>query len=101
MDDAARALLLLAERHDGSRVINIGTGKETTIRELAETIADIVGYEGEVAWDRTRPDGQPRRALDVSRSELELGFRAEMGLREGLRRTVRYYLEERLAAAPG
>ena len=100
VDDAARALLLLAERHDGSQVMNIGTGKETTIRELAEMIADIVGYEGEVAWDRTRPDGQPRRSLDVSCSELELGFRAEMGLREGLRRTVRYYLEERLAAAP-
>jgi GDP-L-fucose synthase len=99
VDDAARALLLMAERYDSSEPVNIGTGRETSIRELAETIAAATGFEGEIVWDTSRPDGQPRRALDVSRAERGFGFRAEVPLDEGIRRTVAYY-REHLAAAP-
>ena len=99
VDDAARALLLMAERYDSSEPVNIGTGQETSIRELAETIAAATGFEGEIVWDTSRPDGQPRRALDVSRAERGFGFRAEVPLDEGIRRTVAYY-REHLAAAP-
>jgi GDP-L-fucose synthase len=99
VDDAARALLLMAERYDSSEPVNIGTGRETSIRELAETIAAATGFEGEIVWDTSRPDGQPRRALDVSRAEREFGFRAQTPLDEGIRRTVAYY-REHLAAAP-
>jgi GDP-L-fucose synthase len=99
VDDAARALLLMAERYDKSDPVNIGTGQETSIRELAETIAAATGFEGEIVWDASRPDGQPRRALDVSRAEREFDFRAEIPLEEGIRRTVQYY-RQHLAAAP-
>ena len=99
VDDAARALLLMAERYDSSEPVNIGTGQETSIRELAETIAAATSFEGEIVWDTSRPDGQPRRALDVSRAERGFGFRAEVPLDEGIRRTVAYY-REHLAAAP-
>jgi len=99
VDDAARALLLMAERYDKSDPVNIGTGQETSIRELAETIAAATGFDGEIVWDTSRPDGQPRRYLDVSRAEREFGFRAEVPLEEGIRRTVEYY-REHLAAAP-
>jgi GDP-L-fucose synthase len=99
VDDAARALLLMAERYDSSEPVNIGTGQETSIRELAETIAAATGFPGEIVWDESRPDGQPRRALDVSRAERGFGFRAEVPLDDGIRRTVAYY-REHLAAAP-
>ena len=99
VDDAARALLLMAERHDSSDPVNIGTGRETSIAELAETIAAATGFEGEIVWDTSRPDGQRRRTLDVSRAEREFGFKAEIDLSEGIRRTVEYY-REHLAAAP-
>ena len=99
VDDAARALLLMAERYDSSEPVNIGTGRETSIRELAETIAAATGYEGETVWDSSRPDGQPRRKLDTSRAERGFGFRAEVELADGIRRTVEYY-REHLAPAP-
>jgi GDP-L-fucose synthase len=99
VDDAARALLLMAERYDSSEPVNIGSGQETTIRDLAETVAAATGYEGKITWDTSRPDGQPRRALDVSRAEREFGFRAEVPLAEGLRRTVEFYREQYAAAA--
>jgi GDP-L-fucose synthase len=99
VDDAARALLLMAERYDSSEPLNIGSGQETTIRDLAETVAAATGYEGKITWDTSRPDGQPRRALDVSRAEREFGFRAEVPLDEGLRRTVEFYREQYAAAA--
>jgi len=99
VDDAARALLLMAERYDSSEPVNIGSGQETSIRDLAETVAAATGYEGKITWDTSRPDGQPRRALDVSRAEREFGFRAEVPLDEGLRRTVEFYREQYTAAA--
>jgi GDP-L-fucose synthase len=88
VDDAARALLLCAEKLDASDPVNIGTGKETSIRELAETIAELAGFQGKVVWDDSRPDGQPKRYLDVARARELLGFEAETPLTEGLKRTI-------------
>jgi GDP-L-fucose synthase len=93
VDDAARALILMAERYDDSAPVNIGTGRETSIRELAELIASEAGFEGRIVWDKSRPDGQPRRYLDVHRAEEHFGFRAEVTLAEGLRETVAFYRE--------
>jgi GDP-L-fucose synthase len=88
VDDAARAMILAAERLDTSDPTNIGTGVETRIRDLAETIRSITGFQGEVVWDSSRPDGQPSRYLDVSRARELMGFESEVPLDEGLRRTV-------------
>jgi GDP-L-fucose synthase len=88
VDDAARALVLSAERLDVSDPVNIGTGKETSIRELAEAISELAGFEGETVWDDSRPDGQPKRYLKVDRARQLIGFDAEMPLEEGLRRTI-------------
>ncbi|HZO59463.1 MAG TPA: GDP-L-fucose synthase [Solirubrobacterales bacterium] len=99
VDDAARALILMAERYDSSEPVNIGTGRETTIKELAETLAAVTGFEGDIVWDSSRPDGQPRRALDVSRARERFGFEAEVGLATGLRETVAFYRSQYAAAA--
>jgi GDP-L-fucose synthase len=88
VDDAARALILCAERLNVSDPVNIGTGKETSIRELAETISELAGFAGETVWDDSHPDGQPRRYLNVDRARDLIGFEAEMSLEEGLRRTI-------------
>jgi GDP-L-fucose synthase len=88
VDDAARALLLAAERYDSSDPVNVGNGTETRIRDLAETISELVGFEGETVWDTSRPDGQPKRYLDVSRARDRFGFEAGMPLRDGLARTI-------------
>jgi GDP-L-fucose synthase len=94
VDDAARALILMAELYDSSEPVNIGTGRETTIKELAETVASATGFEGEIVWDTSRPDGQPRRALGVSRARERFGFEAEVSLAEGLRETVAFYRQQ-------
>jgi GDP-L-fucose synthase len=88
VDDAARALILAGERLDSSEPVNIGTGEETAISELAATIHALTGFEGDVVWDTSRPDGQPSRYLDVSRARELIGFEATVPLREGLRRTL-------------
>jgi GDP-L-fucose synthase len=88
VDDAARALLLAAEHYDSSEPVNVGSGLEVTIRHLAALISQLTGFEGETVWDASRPDGQPRRCLDVSRARDRMGFVAEMPLVEGLRRTI-------------
>jgi GDP-L-fucose synthase len=99
VDDAARALVLAAERLDSSVPVNIGTGRETKIRDLAEMVASAVGFEGETVWDTSRPDGQPVRYLDVSRARELFGFEAEVSLEDGLRRTVESYREGLAAPA--
>ncbi len=91
VDDCVEALLLASERYDGEEPVNLGTGVETTIRELAETIADVSGFEGEIVWDTSMPNGQPRRSLDATKAEQLFGFRAATPLREGLERTVAWY----------
>ncbi|MEX0753624.1 MAG: GDP-L-fucose synthase [Actinomycetota bacterium] len=93
VDDAARAIRLATERYEGPDPVNLGSGEEISIEDLAGKIARLVGYEGEIVWDASKPDGQPRRRLDTSRAEAEFGFRAETELDEGLRRTVDWYLE--------
>jgi GDP-L-fucose synthase len=97
VDDAARALVLAAEHLDVSDAVNVGTGVETRIRDLAEIIQRLAGFEGEVVWDETRPDGQPTRYLDVSRARELIGFEAEVPLEEGLRRTVESFRQDRPA----
>jgi len=100
VDDCARAVLLAAERYDGPEPVNVGTGEEITIRELADLIAGIVGFEGRLTTDPTKPDGQPRRCLDTSRAAERFGFRAAVPLREGLERTVAWYVQVGRRAGP-
>jgi GDP-L-fucose synthase len=99
VDDAARALLLAAERLAVSDPVNIGTGTETNIRTLAETIERLVGFEGETVWDTSRPDGQPRRFLDVSRARELIGFEAHVSLEDGLRRTIESFRAQHVHAS--
>jgi GDP-L-fucose synthase len=99
VDDAARALLLAAERLDTSEPVNVGTGTETRIRDLAETIERLVGYEGETVWDASKPDGQPKRFLDVRRARELMGFEAQVALEEGLRRTIASFREQAASVA--
>lgn len=94
VDDCVEALLLAAERYDGAAPVNLGTGVETTIRELAETIAEVADFRGEVVWDTAMPNGQPRRSLDAARAEELFGFRARVALRDGIERTVAWYRSE-------
>jgi GDP-L-fucose synthase len=91
VDDAARALLLAAERLRTSEPVNVGTGHETKIRDLAESIRTLVGFDGEIVWDSTKPDGQPARYLDVTRARDLMGFEATTSLEDGLRRTIDSY----------
>ena len=91
--DAARALLLAAERLESSEPINIGVGRETSMRDLAATIAAAAGFEGRTVWDSDRPDGQPKRGLDVSKARDLLGFEAEVPLEEGIPPTIEWYRE--------
>ncbi len=100
-EDAARAIVMATERFDDPDPVNVGTGEETQIRELVETIAELTGYEGGIRWDTSRPDGQPKRRLDTSRAKARFGFAAEVPLREGLRRTIEWWEEVgRPAAQP-
>jgi GDP-L-fucose synthase len=98
VEDAAEAIVLAAELHDGTEPINLGTDREVTIRETVETIARLVGFEGELRWDPSKPDGQPRRRVDASRAEQLLGWRAQTPFDEGLRRTLDWYLANRADA---
>jgi GDP-L-fucose synthase len=97
VEDAAEAIVLATIRYDRSEPVNVGAGFEISIRELAERIVALTGYEGRVVWDGSKPDGQPRRCLDTSRAEREFGFRARTTFADGLERTVRWYLAERAA----
>jgi GDP-L-fucose synthase len=95
VDDAAEAIVLAGEVHDGAEPINLGSDHEITIRETAETIARLVGFDGELRWDPTKPDGQPRRRVDASRAERRLGWRARTPFEDGLRTTIDWYLANR------
>jgi GDP-L-fucose synthase len=99
VDDAARALLLAAEHLDRSEPVNVGTGVETKIRDLAYLIRELVGHAGEVEWDASKPDGQPTRYLDVTRAREWMGFEARTPLREGLARTIESFREHHAMAA--
>jgi GDP-L-fucose synthase len=94
--DAAEAIVLAAERYDGHQPVNLGTGREITIRELVALIARLTGFGGEVRWDPSKPDGQPRRVLDTTRAREWFGFVARTPLEEGLKRTIADYEAARL-----
>ena len=94
VDDAAEGIVLAAERYDGADPVNLGVGEEITIRELVALITSAAGFRGEVRWDASKPDGQPRRALDTSRARERFGFEAQVGFEEGLRRTVEWYEQQ-------
>ncbi|MFO0961572.1 MAG: GDP-L-fucose synthase [Phycisphaerales bacterium] len=95
VDDCAEGVVRAAERIDEPEPINLGTGSEISIRDLSEMVARLVGYRGAVTWDATRPDGQPRRCLDVGRARARLDWCAQTGLEEGLRRTIAWYEGQR------
>jgi GDP-L-fucose synthase len=97
VDDAAEGIVLAAERYDNGEPVNLGVGREITIRELTELIVQLTAFSGQIDWDPSKPDGQPRRALDTSRAWQRFGFRATTPFEEGLRRTIAWYEETRRA----
>ena len=95
VEDAAEAIILAAERYDKSDPINIGAGFEITIKDLIELIAKLTEYKGEIVWDTSKPDGQPRRMLDTSKAEGEFGFKAKTSFKEGLVKTIEWYTQSK------
>ena len=93
VEDAARGIAMAAEEYNGVEPVNLGAGFEISIADLAAMIREIVGFDGELVYDTAKPDGQPRRMLDTSRAEKEFGFKTEMSFREGLEKTVEWYLK--------
>src|SRR2546428_596856 len=91
VDDAAEAVVLAAERYNGADPVNVGYGSEISIKDLALLIASLTGFSGSILWDTTKPDGQPKRSLEVSKAERLFGFRAQVSLQDGLRRTIDWY----------
>jgi GDP-L-fucose synthase len=100
VEDAAEGILLAAERYQGDQPINLGTGEEISIRELARMIASEVGFTGDMVWDATKPNGQPRRCLDVSQAKTLFGFQAKHRLLEGIPKTVSWFLAQRKTVQP-
>jgi GDP-L-fucose synthase len=91
VEDCVEGLVLASDRYDAAEPVNLGTGVETSIRETAELVAELVDFTGEIVWDTSMPNGQPRRSLDATRAERLFGFRATTSLREGLERTIAWY----------
>ena len=96
VDDAAEGVVLATERYDGDEPVNLGSGREITIRALTEQIAELCGFRGTIAWDTSKPNGQPRRCLDTSRAEAWFGFRAGTPFLDGLRETIGWYRGQRV-----
>jgi len=95
VEDASEGILLASEKYSKPEPVNIGAGFEITIKELATLIARLTGYKGEITWDTSKPDGQPRRCLDTSRAKSEFGFASKVPFEDGLKETINWYLEER------
>lgn len=91
VEDASDGIVLATERYSGSEPVNLGTGHEITMRQLIHLIADLTGYRGEIVWDESKPDGQPRRAMDTSRARERFDFVAQTAFQDGLRRTIKWY----------
>ncbi len=91
VEDAAEGILLATEKYNKSEPLNLGTDLEISIKDLAELIGRLTGFKGKIIWDRSKPDGQPRRKLDTSRAEREFGFKARMDFKEGLKRAIEWY----------
>jgi GDP-L-fucose synthase len=101
VEDCAEGIHLASQHYEGAEPVNLGTGQEISIRELAELVAELTGFEGELVWDTSKPNGQPRRQLDVSRAEELFGFHARTPLRTGIERTVAWYRAEAPTYATG
>ncbi len=98
VEDCVDGFVLAAEHYDGPEPANLGASREISIRELAEVVAEVAGYEGEIVWDTSKPGGQPRRSVDGSRAQELFGFEARTGLRDGIERTVAWYRANRVAS---
>jgi len=94
VEDAAEGILLAAEHYNDSQPVNLGSGKEVSIKELVEMISRLTGFEGRIVWDITRPNGQPQRSLDTSRANRLFGFKAQVEFEEGLRQTTDWYVAQ-------
>lgn len=92
VEDAAEAIILATQRYNKGEPVNVGSGFEISIKDLADLVARLTGFKGQIAWDASKPDGQPRRRLDISRAEREFGFKAKTKFKEGLRKTIDWYL---------
>ena len=99
VDDAVEGIVLAAERYNDAAPVNLGSGMEIAILELVKLVAELMGFEGEIVWDASMPNGQPRRKLDISRAEELFGFRARIDFRDGLERTIAWYREHASAHA--
>ncbi|MGB8252062.1 MAG: GDP-L-fucose synthase [Anaerolineaceae bacterium] len=95
VEDAAEAIISAAEKYDGAEPVNLGAGREISIKDLAELIIKLTGFTGNISWDTSKPNGQPRRCLDTSRAEKYFGFRAQVNFEEGLRQTIEWYRANR------
>ena len=95
VDDCARAIVLATERYNKPDPVNIGAGREISIKELVTLIGKLTGFKGEIRWDTSKPDGQPRRCLDVSRAKKEFGFEARTSFEEGLKATIDWYIKNK------
>lgn len=96
VEDAAEAIILATEKYGKTEPVNIGNGREVLIKELVSLIAELTGFKGKITWDTSKPDGQPRRCLDVSRAKKEFGFAAKVGIKEGLQKTIEWYKKNKL-----
>jgi GDP-L-fucose synthase len=99
VEDAAEGILLATEHYHESQPVNLGSGNEVSIKELVEMIARLTGFQGRIVWDTTRPNGQPQRSLDTSLAKRAFGFEAQMGLEEGLRQTIAWYVAQQRRSA--
>ena len=95
VEDAAEAIVLATERYDKSDPVNIGSGEEIYIKDLVKLIIELVGFDGKIKWDTSKPDGQPRRSLDVSRARTEFFFEAKTSLIEGIKKTIKWYIQNK------
>ncbi len=95
VEDAAEGILLASEKYNSSEPVNLGSGMEISIKDLVELIARLTGFSGQITWDTSKPNGQPRRRLSVERAEREFGFRAQVNFEEGLRRTIDWYRDHK------
>jgi GDP-L-fucose synthase len=93
VEDAAEAIILATEKYNQSNPVNIGAGFEISIRDLISLIIELTGFQGRIVWDATKPDGQPRRMLEISRAFKEFGFKAKTDFRKGLKKTIDWYVE--------
>lgn len=94
VEDAAKAIVMATEKYEKSEPVNIGAGFEISIKELANLLVKLMGYKGKIVWDKSKPNGQPRRMLDVTKAKKEFGFKAKTGFEEGLRNTIKWYLNK-------